>query len=516
MKRWQVRVAGLRGWRRLAIAWLTGALLAAALPPWNVPLVLPLAFTLLIWMLDGCDGWRGGAAVAWGFGLGSFMAGLHWLAYPMLVDPARFGWMIPFAVTGLPAVLAIVPGLAGALYCVHRVSGWRRILWFAALWSAGEYGRGHLFTGFPWNLIGYAWTWVEPLMQPAAYLGVYGLGFVTVVIAAAPAVLTDQAPPRRRWAPVGLATAVLAVLFGAGLVRLATTPPVETSVALRIVQPSIPQRLKWLEGERERNLRRHVELSRGAAPGAIVVWPETASSYALDVDGAAREVVAAAVPPGGMLFTGAPRFEENGSELRIFNSLLAITAEAEVAGRYDKRHLVPFGEYLPFRGLLARLGVEKLVASSALDFSTGTGAGTLAVTGFPPANALICYEVIFPAEVAATERPAWLLSVTNDAWFGPDAGPAQHFAMARMRAVEHGLPLVRAANTGISGVVDGLGRIVATLGIDHAGVIDARLPAAQPPTFYSQWRDAAFFVFLLLAGVAALSMRKRMSPVRGG
>jgi apolipoprotein N-acyltransferase len=476
-------IGGLTGWRRHGCALVLGLIAAGALPPAGLWPFLFLAFPPLLWLIDGAPRARTAFAAGWWFGFGYLVAGLHWLAYPMLIEPDRFAWMIPFSVGGLPAALAIFMGLATLVTWLAVAPGWRRVLVFGIAWTGFEWLRGTILTGFPWNLIGYAWSENLAVMQVAAVVGVYGLSLVTLWVVAMPATLAAQSAPRRttRWMPAGVALVLFAAAWIGGAWRLDALPTVLLEdVKLRLVQANVTQKLKWEPGQREANLLRHVVLSRkeGAAPN-LIIWPETASTFQID----------------------------NG------NAMQAVTADGMVTATYDKHHLVPFGEYLPLRPVLRRLGMEQL-AQGGIDFSAGDGPQTISLPGAPPFSPLICYEAIFPAGVVDyDQRPAWLLSLTNDAWFGPGAGPWQHFQMARMRAVEQGLPMVRAANTGISGVIDPAGRILSYLEINTEGVLDAALPMAVehlPP--YARFGDLIVFS-LGLAGllVVWLSGWRRLS-----
>lgn len=468
------RVGALSGWRRWALATMLGALAAAALPPVHAVIALAVAMPPLIWLIDGAPGPRRAFADGWWFGLGYFIAGLYWISYSLLVDGDRFAWMIPFAVLGIPALLAIYIGLV-AVVTRYAPPGWTRIVAFAAAWTLAEWLRGVLFTGFPWNLLGTVWTLADAPLQFAAIGGVLGLGLITAFMAAAPAALSLAGPSR--WAVPALAATVMGLLWGGGAARLAgaedgTVP----GVMLRLVQPNIAQRLKWRRELRDSHLARYLELSRQPATRPIthLIWPESAMPFLVSEDHARRRIMAATIPPGGLLLTGALRRDRGpDGAVRLWNSLHVIDRGGRILATYDKAHLVPFGEYVPLRGIL---GFAKVTAGRT-DFSAGPGARLITLPGLPPVRPLICYEAIFSGEtVGPGARPGWLLNLTNDAWFGVSSGPYQHFAAARLRAVEHGLPLVRAANTGISGIIDGYGRVRAKLGLDRAGVIDGPLP----------------------------------------
>ena len=497
------RIARLVGWRRWLLAAALGAMAAAALPPLHaLPLLIP-AFTGLVWLIDASRGLRGAFAAGWWFGFGHFVAGLYWIAFALLTDPARFGWMVPFAVFGLSGVLALYPALATLLIGCSRTTGMARVIVLAMAWTVTEWARGHLFTGFPWNLVGTAWTASDAMMQPAAVTGVYGLGLITVVAAAMPATLAGRGsvPALRRWAPTAAVSAGLVVLGAAGSVRLAGAgTDAVPGVVLRLVQPNVPQKEKWKPELREANLARHLRLSASPPADAVthVVWPEAAVPFLLGSDEVARRVVATAVPAGGVLISGSLRAEgQGGTRRRMWNSVYAIAAAGDILATYDKFHLVPFGEYVPFRDILP---VDKITPGT-VDFSSGPGLRTMSIPGLPPMSPLICYEAIFPGRVA-NDDAAWLLNVTNDAWFGNSSGPYQHFASARLRAVEEGRPLVRVANTGISAVVDPYGRIQARLALGREGVIDAGLPAPlADPTLYARLGE---WITVLMLGIAAM------------
>ncbi len=472
-------VATLTGWRRRGLAVLFGVLAALALPPLHVLPLLWIAFPGLLWLIDGAPRGKQAFADGWWFGFGDFSLGLYWIAYALLVDPLRFGWLVPIAVFGLGGLLAVFTG--GAAFGARRLAppGVARVLALAATWVLVEWVRSWILTGFPWNLIGSVWMPVLPVVQFAAVAGTYGLGLLTIVVATMPAVLSR--PSRPNGAAVLASLAVLAAVAAWGNQRLSvgTTPSVP-AVRLRLVQPDIEQTLKWKPEMRMAHLQEHLDLTAGPGWDKVtdVIWSETAAPSFLERDVTARRLMAAVTPPGGLLITGAVRGTPPDVEpFRIWNSLLALTDRGEVVGTFDKAHLVPFGEYVPLHHLLP---LAKLTAGG-VDFTPGEGAATLTLPGLPPVGPLICYEVIFPgAVIDRAHRPAWLLNLTNDGWYGISAGPYQHFAAARLRAVEEGLPLVRAANTGISGVIDPYGRVLALLPLGGRGVLDAALPTPLP------------------------------------
>ena len=505
-------VAALAPRRRVALAFGLGILATAALPPTGIVPLLAVAFTGLVWLMDGAGTPSRAFWTGWFFAFGHFVAGLHWIANALLVDAEHFAWAVPFAVLLLPAGLAIFGGLATfAAFRLWR-PGVRRVLALALCWSAAEWLRGHVLTGFPWNVAGYAWADVAPLRQGAALGGIWTLGLLTLALAGLPATLGDENGNgyggrglARRLGPVGAGLFGLGLLALWGAARLPADPPsAEGDPArpvVRIVQGNIDQRMKWSPEERAAIHSRYQELSRAPAarPLAAVIWPETATPYLLDSNPDNARAVAAAAPPGGVLLTGAVRVRQGPGpeDIAAWNSLLALDGSGAVLGTYDKAHLVPFGEYLPLRPLLSRVGMDRL-AAGAVDFSAGPGPRTLALGGLPPFAVLICYEAIFPASAFSDTRPEWLLNVTNDAWFGDSDGPPQHLAMARMRAVEQGMPLVRAANTGISAIFDPFGREIGRIPLGRAGTLDATLPPPlQAPPLYAWAGDWIYLMVFL-------------------
>jgi len=518
------RVQGLGGWRRRWAAFAAGSLSVLAMAPFFAWPVLWIALPVLVWLLDGAvaeggSGWRpaGRAAeVGWWFGFGYFLFGLFWIGEAFLVEAEVFAVLIPFAVTLLPAGLALFFATATGLVARLWKPGWGRVLALALALSATEWLRGHVLTGFPWNVLGYALTYPLPLMQSAAVLGIYGLTLCAVITFALPPVLWAEAPA----APAGrsvrlsaLAVAVLPLLLAAvvGQARLAmASTQMVPGVKIRLVQPSVPQREKWKPEHQARIFQDHLDLSVAAADGSSggvthVVWPEAAMPFLpLDTPMAITSI-GQMLPPGRFLITGALRAEPlppgSPRPRRIFNSLLVFGEGGSLAAHYDKIHLVPFGEYLPFQAVLEAIGLRQLVRMRG-GFDSGTMPRPLLhVPGLPPFTPLICYEVIFPrAIVQGAERPGLLINVTNDGWFGNTTGPRQHFHQARVRAVEEGVALIRVANNGISGAVDPYGRVLARVEMNVRASVDLPLPVALTPPLYARIGD---WVFLALWALAA-------------
>ena len=509
------RLCGLAGWRRYLLAGVLGALVTIALPPLHLWPALPVGFTGLVWILDGCGDRKSAFFAGWWFGFGFLGLGLYWISFALLIEPERVGWMIPFVVLGLPAMFAIWGGLATLTVQMLGVQGVARVILLAGAWSGGEWLRGHAFTGFPWNLIGYTAVASDALLQVVALIGIYGLGFIVVLAAAMPATLGDGGAASskvRAYGPVAAAALLIIVVWSGGALRLlGAQDGVVSDVNLRLVQANISQHHKWQEERRRANLARYFQLSSqsGAEKTTHIIWPETAVPYFLARDPDLARAIGRLVKPGGMVITGAPRTTvEKESPFRVWNAVHAIDHDGEITGTYDKSHLLPFGEYVPFRSFLNRLGVERIAAGQG-DFQAGEGATTLSLAGLPPLGVLVCYEAIFPGEIVGdANRPRWLLNLTNDAWFGQTAGPYQHFTMSRVRAAEEGIPLVRVANTGISGIADAYGRVVVQSALGETRIIDAALPVSLDAlTPYARWGDAGFLIILLTLAIYTLAIK---------
>lgn len=491
----------LKRWRTAGVAFLAGTLAALAMPPlYWLPLGV-LGVVAFVWLWDTAPGPRSALWRGWIWGTGHFAVGSYWIVEAFFVPPADYGPLGPPIVIGLAAVLGFFPGLAAgaakwaALRWPSLGGRYSRLLLLAIAWTVAEWLRGHVFTGYSWNPLGHVWAFATPLLQSAALFGVYGLGLLTFMVLAAPV--------------AGWRASILALVAvgGAGFAGQALMAPVDTAGGplVRIVQPNTPQAEKWRPENRARQMAKLVEMSR--RPGfdglAAMIWPETAPPFIVEPGSPSLEVMATAVPPGGYLLTGAARGTGKRDE-GVWNSLLVIDGAGAIAATYDKVHLVPLGEYIPFHKQLAP--VSGFIGRGS--FEEGLSRVTLDLPRLPSFSPIICYEVIFPAAVTGPgARPRWLLNVTNDAWFGLSSGPYQHLASARLRSVEEGLPMIRAANTGVSAVIDAYGRVLAALDMQQEGIIDHQIPAAREPTPYGRWGDGALLALLLGAAglLAALS-----------
>jgi len=517
------------GWHRALIAFLAGAASTLALSPIDFWPAMFVTMPILVWLTDGAAAGRWGgimaaAATGWWFGFGYFLAGLYWVGYAFLVDAKTFGWLLPFAVVALPAGLALFTALGLALARAAWTGGAMRILTLAAALTTSEWLRGHLFTGFPWNAFGYTLTGPLVFAQTASLIGLWGLTFVAVAMFATPAVLADheQETPRAWIAPASAAITLAAIaLFG--ILRLANAPTdFVDGVRLRIMQPNLPQDDKFNYSAKQAVMERYLTLSdRASGPQSTgvhdvthLIWPESAFPFLLARESDALADIAKLLSPNTVLITGAARAAELSPSPRVlhaYNSIYVIDHDGSILSVYDKIHLVPFGEYLPFQHLLESLGLMQLTKVPG-GFDAGERRRAIALPHAPSFLPLICYEVIFPHDVVpAGERPNWIVNLTNDGWFGMSSGPYQHFQETRVRAIEEGLPIVRAANTGISGVIDPLGRVTASLPLGIEGVLDAALPRRIEQPLYARVGDGPFALILAALWIVIVIRRTRAS-----
>lgn len=435
-------------------------------------------------------------ALLYGFGFGAVSMG--WLANALMIDGGTFMWLIPLAWIGMGLFFGLFYALPATL-AMFAVSGTRRLLAFAGWFVAFEWVRSWFLTGFPWNLVGSIWNASLPILQSASVWGVYGLSLITVLAFGALGLL-----PKRR--PLYIMFGALVLIYVCGLWRLYDAVPENVwGVRLRLVQPNIAQTLKWDHAAAAENYSKLIRLSKeNNADITHVLWPESAVPFLVDHDEDERVRLMAAVRQGGTLITGGLR-GANPSKRELANSIFVLDDLANIVGYYDKAHLVPFGEYMPLRGILP---IDKIVPIGG-DFVQGIGVQTIRIPKAPPASPLVCYEVIFSGRVVdKNRRPGWIINVSNDGWYGLSAGPYQHFDMAVMRAVEEGLPVVRATNNGISAVIDSYGRVVSSLDLGQEGVIDSELPRAIVATPFAKMGVIFPLILSLLCIVFSVKRRK--------
>ncbi|MFO1246871.1 MAG: apolipoprotein N-acyltransferase [Alphaproteobacteria bacterium] len=500
-------IGRLRGWRRLLLAFAAGAVSAFGFAPLEFFPALLLGYAVLVLLLDCTDAApkpvRRAASAGWAFFFGQFLLGLHWIAYPFLIYPDANLWQLPFALI-MPAGLALFGALACAATMVFWQDGPGRIFIFAIALAAAEWLRGHIFTGFPWNLSAYGWGASLAILQSASLVGAYGLSLLTILLGAS---LADMAS--RRWQLPAAMILLFAALWGWGASRLSTAPmDAAPGVSIRLVQPDIPQAEKYVRRLMLRNWTRLLTLSTQPGKPTHIVWPEAATGFAVArAPGALDQITGLFTARGQSLITGSDRFVRDAQGVHAYNSLYLFAPGGGLPQVYDKYHLVPFGEYLPLYRLLSGIGLSQLAVGPG--FSAGDHPHVLDAAPAPPVTPLICYEVIFPHAVTdpGSQRPGWLVNITDDSWFGPWAGPRQHLLSAQVRAIEEGLPIARSANTGISAMIDGNGRLRAHLALNRMGVIDAPLPRALAPTLYGRFGDLAFLTLLVIASLLASGLQ---------
>ena len=513
-------IRNLRGWRRVLFAFGMGAVSALGFAPVEFFPALLLGFAALLLLLDGADEnprpIRSAAIAGWAFAFGQFLVGLHWIGYAFLVDPSAHLWQMPFALMSLTAGLALFAGVACGLALYFWQDGAARFLVFAVLYAGSEWLRGHVLTGLPWNLAAYGWGASLAILQSTAAIGAYGLTFLTILLGAS---LADfVAPVReggRRWRAPAMMLALFALLWGWGGWRLAANATEYIpGVQLRLVQPDIPQREKYKRAFLQRNWQRLITLSQspvlpGNAPPTQIIWPEAAPDFLLLRSPEALDEVTLLTGPDRTLITGGERELIHMSQAQFFNSLFVFGPGGRLDAVYDKAHLVPFGEYVPFAPLLNRIGITKLTQGQA-GFAQGDGPHVYQLANAPPVTPLICYEIIFPGAVTDHQnRPGWFVNVTDDSWFGPWAGPYQHLLIARVRAIEEAIPVARAANTGISAIIDANGRVITALALGEMGRLDAKLPKALAAPLYARFGDMGFMLLMLAAAVTAWILARK-------
>jgi len=499
----------------LLFAFLAGLLSALAFQPFALWPLMLVALVALMRLIEKAPHLRSALARGWWFGLGNFVLGLNWIATAFTYQsnmPAWLGWV---AVVLLSLYLAIYPAMAtGLAWRYGRAHRLLLILWLAAGWIASEWLRATMFTGFAWNPIGVILL-STPISWFAVLIGTYGLSGITILIAGVLMLLAV-----RSWRAAGTVAGGL-VIVAAVLALAASRAPPAAGPPLRIVQPNIGQDEKWRADAGERNFQLLVSMSeiRGPQP-KLLLWPEAAITWPLqdartdpyfqERAQRLRETVGRLLQPGELLVTGGITVaSKDGLDASsATNSVFAMTPSGRILARYDKTHLVPYGEYLPARPLLSVIGLSRL-APGDIDFLPGPGPRTLALPGVWKSGFQLCYEIIFSGEVVdRRDRPAFLFNPSSDAWFGR-WGPPQHLAQARLRALEEGLPVLRATPTGISAVIDSDGRLVASLPWHRRGVIDASLPGPRPPTPFARFGNLLPLLFALLLAGAAIAVRRK-------
>ena len=536
------RIVLSNGWTRRLVALFAGAFGALALAPLNISPALIVTLSVAVWLVDGSaarssghrrfdpQALRSAFAAGWWLGFGYFVAGFWWLGEAFIIDP-EFTYLLPVGVLGFPALLALFPACGFVIARLCWVPGAGRVLALALGLGMSEWARGHLFTGFPWNAFGMGLGSNLLTAQTASLVGLDGLTFLTVALFAAPATLFDARPGFRRVVPVATAALGTVVILGFGAFRLRETKPgFVPNVIVRIMQPGIRPDINFSIANRHEIVSHYIDLSQqdDTAKGVklsdvtMLVWPESAFPFILTQDPDELTRIGAALPPNTTLVTGAAREEDHPAtparpaHRTYFNVIDAIAPSGAITNSYDKVHLVPFGEYLPFHALLSRLGLRNFVPVPG-GFEPGHTHRPLDVPGMPSAAPLLCYEAIFSGEAifpgpttadgSTAARPHYLLNLTNDGWFGVTSGPSQHFAQARLRSIEEGLPMVRGAATGVSAMLDPYGRILALLPLGTEGILDSRLPEPLSPPLFAM--IGGWSLLVLWAGAGLILLRSK-------
>ncbi|MCK5423737.1 MAG: apolipoprotein N-acyltransferase [Emcibacter sp.] len=490
--------------QKLGLLLLAGVLTGFSFAPFFLFPLLAISYPLLLLLLFKAKRLSEAVFFGWWFGFGQFFSGLIWLASAFEVDDRYSGWVGYLAVAGLSVLLAAFSGLVtGLLWWLHRGKDTKKYalsitLSFVVFWGFAEWARGTIFTGFPWNLAGYTWGFSDVMLQTAAIWGIYGLGLLTIFLALIPYLLIQM--PHKRNIILGAGTFIIGTMVVYGMVQLSEPTKFRDDVKFKIIQANINQKDKWDPAKKSDNFIKHLRMSRSKPEQGIthVIWPETAVIYFLDTEPSRRFLIADMLGENAVLMTGFPRIQR-APELKAWNSFAFVDGEGNVSNIYDKYHLVPFGEYTPdiFKSTLSTLGLGTMVDD--FSYSAGDRIKTLHRDGMPPVGVLICYEIIFPAQVVdQNDRPDWLLNITNDAWYGTYSGPYQHLLQTRVRAIEEGLPIVRSAGTGVSAVIDAYGRVKNSLSLNKQGVIISHLPAKRESSTLYSTNSAWIFKLIMI------------------
>ncbi|MEO5808333.1 apolipoprotein N-acyltransferase [Devosia sp.] len=528
---WLAETAMLsHGWRRFLLLLVAGALAATSIAPWFILPAIFVTFPIWVWCLDGAEHRRGvqrlfGPAftIGFAFGLGYFTVSFHWLADAFFVDGGMILVLMPFAIVALAALIALFWGLASALAHLFWSNGAWRVVTLATFLTIAEWARGHVLSGFPFDLLGYALTPTDEMLQLASVTGIYGLTFLAALLALTPALIwpADQRNLTRRLFPFFLSLAVLAGQLGYGHTRLVgTTVTPRTDVKMRLVQPLIYEHADWGKVDPVAIVDKLLTLSemqtsptdKGLAGVTQVVWPESSLPFFLPQYPEALARIARMLPDKVVLLAGAPRqdYEPNGAVTTHapYNSLLAINSDGEIFDSYDKSHLVPFGEFLPFQEFFSKLGIKQFVPGADGWAHGDARRRLMSLPDTPPFLALICYEILFSGDLGETEQAQFLLNITNDAWFDDSIGPAQHAQHAKVRAVEEGMSLIRAANSGITMLVDPLGRVTAQLAPKEMNVLDVVPDQKLPRTLFAQYRYWPLLIALLIGLLVSVAVTR--------
>lgn len=479
---------------KTAAAFFAGWLAVAALPPYHWFVVLFVCFPLLLWLSEQAGNFKSSFKLGYAFGFAYYAFGLAWIGNAVLIDAASFGWLYPLILLGCGAFFGLFTALPLALssFCSKHYARW---LAFGAWWTLFEWIRSWFLTGFPWNLLGTVLAFNNELIQTAAWGGTYFLSLLVILTASSPYLFWSAGCKKQLIYLISLLS-IYGLLYLYGYYRLHAAEQTESTTTVRIVQPAIPQAQKWDKDALASNFQNYINLSRlpGQDDADFIIWGETATPYALDMDNYALEEIKTAIPTHGYLITGLVRYRFDGTRYIPYNSMFVLDKQGNIRGQYDKSHLVPFGEYIPLKKHLPAW--IKPVVNVIGEFGAGNGPEKISLPDQPSLGTLICYEVIFPSQIIDPHnKPQWIVNLTNDGWYGDSSGPRQHLASTRLRAVEEGITIVRAANTGISALISPYGEIKRRLDLNQRGVVDFKLPlVAEFSTTYGRYGNSIILI----------------------
>lgn len=524
-----ISLSALTGKKRYFMLFLLGMTVTFSLAPFYIFPILFISFTGLFGLLSYCKTSKQAFITGWWFGFGYYVTSIYWMAFSLLTEADKFWWMVPFAVFGLSAMLAVYIAVASLISHRSNSSPLGKVIIFATVWVIGELARSYFITfvtlyGFPWNLLGYSWLFSLGMAQMAAYIGTFSLSLLTIIICATPLfILTCKKEHRKRYAAILL---IIPLCWAVGTYRLHynKTEPFD-DITLRLVQANLEEHHRWDPRKMVDVVRTNMQLSQTTPSDTIthIIWSESSLPYILDNNSPWLPIISRVIPEGGTLLTGAMRIHYTSeTKADLYSTLQAINHNGKIEATYDKYRLVPFGEYIPWRSFLP---INSIVGGT--DFSAGGGAQTLTPPNTPSFSPLICYDVIFPQSATnQTKRPQWMVNITNDAWFEKrlqigslalqfSTGPYQHFSMAHMRAIEQGISLVRVANTGISANIDPYGRIIDYIPLGVTGFIDTKLyTPINNSTTYRNYGDIITLIFIFIINLLLFISNKKYSNIK--
>jgi len=506
--------------KKYAYIFLLGAISSLAFAPVFFFPILWISFSLLLLFITKSTNKKDAFFIGWFFGLGHFITGLYWICASMLVEPLKFAWLIPFTITGVPAMEALPIGVAS--FCTYafikkpKFGKIQTLLSFAGFWTLFEISRAYILSGFPWNLTGYIWGFSDRMIQIGSVIGTYGLTFLTIIIFSSPFLILDVKKEsfsikiiksKKQIKQVLFLLTLIPIIFLFGNERLKNEKNlIDTGKKARIIQPNINQKLKWETSYRKSSIYKQIEMSLMGDISNIdyIVWPEASIPYVLNLNPNLEKIITEHLPQKTKIIAGSLRatYDKKNKEINKIWNTVYILQNQKIINFYDKQHLVPFGEYIPFRKFIPFINK---ITYGGNDFSIGEGEGTIELDDDFYARFVICYEIIFPDEIiTSSRRPDLIINLTNDAWFGNTSGPYQHMVTSKMRSVEYGIPLIRTANTGISGFINSYGKVVDKINLNIDNYIDVNISGTIRETFYYKYK---VYLLLLLCYFLGLSIK---------